>query len=185
MVDKSIRGLERERTQMERQEKKLIMDMKACAKKGQDSSVKIMAKDLVRIRKHQEKLLNMCAQLRGISLQMTEVASTATLAQSMGQVTRSMTILSQQIKLPALQKIMMEFAKQSDQMEMKQEMLTDAVDDAMNNEADEEEEDAIVGQVLDEIGIGIGQKLADAPKMQATEAEQDRELESRLNNLKN
>lgn len=36
MVDKAIRGLERERQGMERQEKKLIMEMKTMAKKGQD-----------------------------------------------------------------------------------------------------------------------------------------------------
>ncbi|XXQ32730.1 Charged multivesicular body protein 2a [Plasmodiophora brassicae] len=185
MVDKAIRGLERERQGMERQEKKLIMEMKTMAKKGQDSSVRIMAKDLVRIRKHQEKFLNMCAQLRAISLQMTEVSSTAMLAESMSKVTKSMGVLSQQIKLPALQKIMIEFAKQSEQMEMKQEMLTDAVDDAMQNEEDEEEQDAIVGQVLDEIGINLGQQLVSAHRAAPQEeVQQDNELENRLNNLK-
>lgn len=41
------------------------------AKAGQMKSVRIMAKDLVRIRKHQEKFINLTAQLRAISLQMT------------------------------------------------------------------------------------------------------------------
>eukprot|EP00474_Spongospora_subterranea_P000923 CRZ01381.1 hypothetical protein [Spongospora subterranea] len=185
-VDKSIRGLERERMGLERQEKKLIMDMKNMAKKGQDKSVRIMAKDLVRIRKHQEKFLNMCAQLRAISLQMTEVSSTTMLAESMGKVTKSMAVLSQQVKLPALQKIMRDFAKQSDQMEMKQEMLTDAIDDAMEDEADEEEQDEIVGQVLDEIGINLGHSLVSAKvhPLPVEEQQQDNELEERLNNLK-
>eukprot|EP00474_Spongospora_subterranea_P000922 CRZ01380.1 hypothetical protein [Spongospora subterranea] len=136
-----------------------------------------MAKDLVRIRKHQEKFLNMCAQLRAISLQMTEVSSTTMLAESMGKVTKSMAVLSQQVKLPALQKIMRDFAKQSDQMEMKQEMLTDAIDDAMEDEADEEEQDEIVGQVLDEIGINLGHSLVSAKvhPLPVEEQQQDNE----------
>jgi len=188
MVERSIRQLERERVNMERQEKKLIADIKTMAKKGQDKSVKIMAKDLVRNRKHQEKFLGMTAQLRAISLQMTEVASTAAMAESMHKVTKSMSIMSRQIQLPALQKIMMEFSKQSEMMEMKQEILTDTIDDAMEDEDTEEQEEAIVGQVLDEIGIQMGDNFAAAPTTQKEVAQEDtaadRELEARLSNLK-
>lgn len=70
-VERSVRGLERDRASLERDEKKLILDIKKQAKAGQMKSVKIMAKDLVRIRKHQEKFVNLTAQLRAISLQMT------------------------------------------------------------------------------------------------------------------
>jgi hypothetical protein len=46
------------------------------------------AKDLVRIRKHQEKFVNLNAQLRAIGLQMTSMASTQALAESMKKATR-------------------------------------------------------------------------------------------------
>jgi hypothetical protein len=36
------------------------------------------------------------------------------------------------------------------------EMMGDALDDALNEDGDAEAEDAIVGQVLDEIGITFG-----------------------------
>lgn len=49
-VDKSIRELERERMGLERQEKKLVMEIKKMAKKNQLNAVNVMAKDLVRIR---------------------------------------------------------------------------------------------------------------------------------------
>lgn len=98
---------------------------------------------------------------------------------------QSMMIMSRQIKLPALQKISTEFAKQSEMMEMKQEMLTDTIDDAMEDEADEEEEEAIVGQVLDEIGISMGDQFAQVPKEPvASEADADKELAARLEKLK-
>ncbi len=44
-----------------------------------------------------------------------------------------------QLKLPQIQKIMMEFEKQSEIMDMKEEMMNDAIDDAMGDEDDEDE----------------------------------------------
>ena len=43
------------------------------------------------------------------------------------------------MKLPEIQKIMMEFEKQSEIMEMKEEMMNDAIDDAMGDEDDVDE----------------------------------------------
>jgi charged multivesicular body protein 2A len=77
-------------------------------------------------------------------------------------------------------------------MEMKQEMVGDAIDDAMDNEEDEVESENVMKQVLDEIGIDLNSSLVDAPqnKKQAVvenkeiESGADKELESRLNNLR-
>lgn len=44
-----------------------------------------------------------------------------------------------QLKLPQIQKIMMEFERQSEIMDMKEEMMNDAIDDAMGDEDDEME----------------------------------------------
>ncbi len=43
-LNKAMRELDRERTKMEQQEKKIIMDIKKMAKAGQMDAVKIMAK---------------------------------------------------------------------------------------------------------------------------------------------
>lgn len=44
-----------------------------------------------------------------------------------------------QMKLPQIQAIMREFEKQSEIMDMKEEMMSDAIDDALGDEEDEEE----------------------------------------------
>lgn len=57
---------------------------------------------------------------------------------------------------------MMDFEKESATMDMKEEMMSDAVDDAMDAEGEEEEEvegDRILKEVLDEIGISLGQQV--------------------------
>jgi charged multivesicular body protein 2B len=54
---------------------------------------------------------------------------------------------------------MQEFGKASTHMEMSEEMMSDALDDILNESGDEEEGDSIVQQVLDEIGIDISSKV--------------------------
>ena len=48
-------------------------------------------------------------------------------------------------------------------MDMKEEMMSDVIDDAMGDEDDEEESDAIVTQVLDELGLQLTDNLAAVP----------------------
>jgi len=74
------------------------------------------------------------------------------------------------LNLPQIQRIMNEFERESATMDMKEEMMSDAVDDVMDDELEDEEEesDKILRQVLDEIGVGISQQLADAPTGLAT-----------------
>lgn len=62
--------------------------------------------------------------------------------------------MNRQMNLPALQRIAMEFEKENDMMDQRQEMMDDAVDDAMGVE-DEEESDEVVNQVMDELGIDL------------------------------
>ena len=68
--------------------------------------------------------------------------------------------MNKTMKLPEIQKIMMEFEKQSEIMDMKEEMMDDAIDSALGDDSDEIESDKIVTQVLDELGIELTGELA-------------------------
>merc|ERR1719315_653012 len=133
------------------------------AKQGQMDAVKIMAKDLVRTRRYVKKFMLMKANIQAVSLKIQTLKSQNSMAQAMKGVTRAMQKMNNQLKLPQIQKIMMEFEKQSEIMDMKGEMMEDAIDDVMGDEDDEEESDAIVNQVLDELGLQLNDKLGDAP----------------------
>lgn len=52
----------------------------------------------------------------------------------------------------------MEFEKENDIMDQRQEMMDDAIDDVTGLE-DEEEGDVVVQEVLDEIGVDLGQAV--------------------------
>ena len=85
--------------------------------------------------------------------------------QALGSMNRSMNIV-------AVQRILQEFERESSAMDMKDEMMSDAVDDAMGDaEADEmgegvgegEASDAILREVLDEIGVDMSQQVSPRP----------------------
>lgn len=78
-----IRELDRERSQLERQEKKLVVDIKKMAKSGQMEAVKIMAKDLVRTRNFIKKFILMRANIQGIALKVQTLKSQAAMANAM------------------------------------------------------------------------------------------------------
>lgn len=78
-----VRELDRERTQLERQEKKLVTDIKKMAKSGQMEAVKIMAKDLVRTRNFVKKFILMRANIQAIALKVQTLKSQAAMANAM------------------------------------------------------------------------------------------------------
>merc|ERR1711972_687927 len=123
------------------------------AKQGQMDAVKVMAKDLVRTRRYVKKFILMKANIQAVSLKIQTLKSQNAMAQAMKGVTKAMQSMNKQLKLPQIQQIMQEFEKQSEIMDMKEEMMSDAIDDAMGDEADEDESEAVVSQVLDELGL--------------------------------
>ena len=79
--------------------------------------------------------------------------------QSMKGATQLLGSMNRQMNLPALQRIAMEFEKENDIMDQRQEMMDDAIDDVTGLE-DEEEGEEVVNQVLDEIGVDLGQSVS-------------------------
>ena len=69
------------------------------------------------------------------------------------------------MNLPAIQRIMAEFDKENGTMELKETMMSDAVDDVMATELEDEEEegDKILKEVLDEIGVDLSQQVRCSP----------------------
>ncbi|KAF5301459.1 hypothetical protein FQA39_LY02188 [Lamprigera yunnana] len=163
-LNKAVRDLDREKMKMEQQEKKVIADIKKLAKEGQMDAVKIMAKDLVRTRKYVKKFMLMKANIQAVSLKIQTLRSQNAMAQAMKGVTKAMQSMNRQLNLPQIQKILQDFEKQSEIMDMKEEMMNDAIDDAMEGDDDEEETDAVVAQVFDELGLQLNEELGNLPQ---------------------
>lgn len=85
------------------------------------------------------------------------------MAQAMKGVAKALTKMNQKINLPGLQKIMAEFMKENEKSELTQEMMGDTIDDALEDEGTAEEEGMIINQVLDELGVNVGEIAPAAP----------------------
>jgi hypothetical protein len=80
--------------------------------------------------------------------------------QAMKGATGVLGSMNRNMNLPALQRIAMEFEKENDIMDQRQEMMDDAIDDVTGLE-DEAEGEEVVEQVLEEIGIDLRQAVSD------------------------
>ncbi|KAJ9470807.1 Charged multivesicular body protein 2a-like protein 2 [Diplonema papillatum] len=186
-IDRTVRELERERTKMQNSEKKLVAEMRKMAKQNQMDAMRVMAKDLVRTRKYCTQFYKMKAQMQALSLRLQTLNSTAEMANAMKGVTKTMKQMNSRMNIPAMQKIMMEFEMENEKMGMKDDMMNDAIDDVMDDDLDEEDEtDAMVNQVLDEIGLDFSAKVGVKQDKigVAEEAPEDDDLQSRLDKLK-
>merc|ERR1719330_1406184 len=189
MITRAIRELDRERTSLEREEKKLTIEIKK------------MAKELVRTRAHITKFIEMRSHLQSCGLKLQTVKSHQAMGEAMKNTTKAMMKMNKAVNTPKLSKMMAEFEKENMKSEMMQEIMGEMLDDAMEQDGDAEESDKIVSQVLDEIGVGFGEEIPDAPMAgKGTQAEEPaqngkvavsasapdpalNDLEARLNNL--
>lgn len=162
-IDRAIRDLEREKGRMEQQEVKLANEIRKSARANEMDSVKIMAKDLVRTKGQIKKFNIMKANLQAISLKTATLKSQNSMAQAMRGVTQGLIRMNRQMNLPQIQRIIQEFQKQTDMVDMKEEMINDVMDDVFEEETDEQESDQVVNKVLDELGIEMNQTLATLP----------------------
>ena len=76
---------------------------------------------------------------------MQTVKSTHAMSGALKDVGKTMVAVNKQLNLPALQDIMRDFAKESERLEMTEEMMGDAIDMAVDQEGTLEETDAVVG----------------------------------------
>eukprot|EP00960_Hanusia_phi_P063383 765468-Hanusia_phi.AAC.3 len=70
-IKKNERDIERERMALQREEKQLVIDIKKAAKEGQEKIVKTLAKQLVRVREQQSRMISIKGQVQGIRNSMT------------------------------------------------------------------------------------------------------------------
>jgi len=200
MITRATRELDRERTALEREEKKLTIDIKKMAREQQMGAVKIMAKDLVRTRAHITKFIEMRSHLQSCGLKLQTVKSHQAMAEAMKSTTTAMMKMNKAVDAPAINKMMAEFEKENMKSELMQEIMGDMLDDAMEQDGDAEESDKIVSQVLDEIGVSFGEEIPDAPDIKLNPGQEStdagktpvpvegddstlNDLEARLNNL--
>ena len=74
-VKRSQRDIEREISSLEREEKNLIVEIKKSAQRGNDASTKVLAKQLVGLRKQRERMISSKAHIGAVGMRATAMAA--------------------------------------------------------------------------------------------------------------
>eukprot|EP00794_Sanderia_malayensis_P000382 gene382-1015_t len=192
VLNRTQRELTRDRAGIEKQEKQLENEIKKAAKAGNRPLAATLAKQLVQLRKAKTRSFAATSKISAVGAQATTMQANVKMAGSMQVATKAMGEMNKQISPQELAATMQNFEKESAKMDMSEEIMNDTLESVFDDSGDEAEQDAIVSQVLDEIGIEITGKLANAPSTSQSlpqsrtkaKSDEDKEIEEMLAKLK-
>jgi len=185
--------LERQVNAIRREEAKVTKSLKEAAKKGNKDVCLILAKEVVNSRKAINKIYAAKANLNSVQLQMKGQLATIKVAGAMQSSTEVMVTMQQLVKLPEIQKTMMEMSREMMKAGILEEMLEDVMEPLGEEDELEEAAQEEVDKILFELTAG---KLGEAPdavkdtlpapaaaKVEPEEEESDGELEEMQSRL--
>ena len=184
-VRSSQRELDRELRDIDRREAQLIADIKKQARDGRETSVRVLARNLVQLRSSRERLLKARGTVGSMSAQASAMAASITVADSLQKTSKVMHKMNASVQKSSAMSVAA-FQKEAERMNMTEEAMGDMLSEAFDD--DEDETDAVVGQVLAEVGLDTTKNLEDAPtaalpESEAAEADDTDQLLRQLNAL--
>ncbi|KAK7084685.1 Charged multivesicular body protein 3 [Halocaridina rubra] len=153
-LDRQIRGIQRE-------EEKVKRSLKEAAKKGDKDICRMLAKELVHSRKAIARIYTSKAHLNSVQSQMKAQLATLRVAGSLQQSTEVMKAMQELVRLPEINKTMMDLSREM----MKAGIIEEMVEDTMESLEPEELEDEVqheVDKILWEVTAG---QMGEAPAM--------------------
>lgn len=171
---KATRDIERERRKLEEEEKKLQMEIKKNAAQGNNDVCRILAKQLVEIRKQKARTFAANSKITSIGYQNKNIGTNIALSNAMSTTAKTMADMNKIMKPEAIAANVRDFQQANMKMEMTDEMINDTLDDILADSDDEEETNAVVNKVLDEIGIEISGQMSKIPSTASGDLEDTR-----------
>ena len=128
------------------------------AKKNQHNPARALSKDLIRTRNQISQYYIMTSQLKAISMKLSTAEINSSMVDALKGVNTVMEKVNASMDVHAIQECLKEFAKNSEKMEMQQEMMSDAIDANMDNADDLDAADKVYSQICDEIGVELAEE---------------------------
>lgn len=153
--------LDRETARLDREIHRVESEIKRDAKRGDMPNAKRLAKELISLRKTRDQLSQMKSHIGSVSTTVTAIGAQSTMINSFEKATKALTVANKTTSSAAV--TMRNYAIASEKMNLSQDMMDDLLCDAFDGDEEDEQADILTKQVLDEIGIGIGRQLAEAP----------------------
>ncbi|KTG05283.1 hypothetical protein cypCar_00029986 [Cyprinus carpio] len=150
------------------------MEIKKMAKTGNREACKILAKQLVQLRKQKNRTYAVSSKVTSMSTQTKVMNSQMKMAGAMSTTAKTMQTVNKRLDPKKTIETMHDFQKENLKIEMTEDMnfinfynflslVNNTLDEIFDESGDEEECQDIMNQVLDEIGIEISGKMVRAP----------------------
>lgn len=186
MIRSNTRKLERDIRDLKMLEQKARQSIVSANKRGQKtpsqakqaaSDTRLLAKEMIRIRKQSTRLATSKAQLQSVQMQVNEAFSVRKIEGSMKASTGVMKDVNSLVRLPELMGTMRELSQELVKAGIIEEMVGDSLPDDQLMEGEDDEAEAEVDKVLGEILTGkLGKAgVVERPVTEEPEPEQDLE----------
>jgi len=180
---KESNQIERQINGIRREEAKVTKTLKDAAKKGDKDVCLVLAKEVVHARKTVNKLYCAKANINSVQMQMKGQLATIKVAGCLQKSSEVMKTMQQLVRLPEIQKTMMEMSREMMKAGIIEEMLEDTMESVTESEDMEEEAQGEIDKILFELTTG---KLGAAPSVvketlptpASTSGEKEKEEES-------
>ena len=156
-IDKSRRTIEREKEKLDRQRMKNLEAFKKMAQSGNQAGAKMMAKDIVRMQNQSKNLEKISGQMSGMKMKVQNANSLNTINKALESSANAMNLANRNMNIGNLQNNAKNIMKLNEKLEMKSDMISDALDNIYDD--DEYESNKLYQQVLREAGYQINEEL--------------------------
>merc|ERR1719461_648799 len=149
------RRIDRDIERVRQEESRLKTEIKAMAKKGQEQSVRTLAKQMVRSRKSVQMLERTKASMTAMSLQLTTAITSFSTAGSLKLSAQMMKEMNKLANIPEMQRTMEEMRSEM----ARAEIADDIMQEGLMESDDEAEVDIQLERVYDELALDTSKLL--------------------------
>ena len=154
-IERTKRALNRKKNKLERHKKKMESEIKKLILNNQYLGAKMLAKEIVRINNQIKKITEFSFQLNTISFKISTFSSLNILNDVIEQVNNSINIINSKLDLGKLSNLSKTIFKENMNLNIKEDMINDILDNINEGNSDNEEEEKIYNNVLREVGFII------------------------------
>eukprot|EP01023_Acetabularia_acetabulum_P020808 TRINITY_DN20875_c0_g2_i3.p2 TRINITY_DN20875_c0_g2~~TRINITY_DN20875_c0_g2_i3.p2 ORF type:complete len:197 (-),score=33.37 TRINITY_DN20875_c0_g2_i3:10-600(-) len=163
LLNRAIRELDRERMVIQNQEKKLALEIRQLLIQNNTKAAQAVAKTLLRNRRTVTKMYNLRSLIQAVELRVSTLKSQQAMGSALKGISKAMKAMTDQLDLPALQKVLDKFQLQNERMESANNLMSDAFEIPV----EEEESEELLNQMLDELRLGMENTPTKSPKPHA------------------
>lgn len=157
-LGKEVRDLDREVRRIELEEKKALDQVKQAAKRGDDKTARMLANNVMQLRKTRDRLLQTKGAASGMKHKVQAMSATQTLAKAMHTQATVMAQMNKQMDPAAIARQAALLERESAKAELVDEALESCME-GLDGDDMEDQVDAEVAKVLEELAVDVGGQL--------------------------